>query len=93
MKVLCIDDKIRPGELKGPMPVVGEVYTVMDEWVSYWRNPNGCLCYLLEELAPNIPPFGICGYNADRFIKAENPTDENTTENEHTELVPVALPL
>lgn len=94
MKVICIDDKRRPGELSGgTMPTVGEIYTVKFQWISYFVNPAGNLCYLLEELAPVIPPHGVCGFAADRFIKAEDPTDENTIENEHTELVPVALPL
>lgn len=91
MKVLCIDDKLRPNEMYIPGCELkeGETYTVVEEVTGYDINSvtgfstNPRQCYVLAEFAA-FP--GVC-FETNRFVPLSE-IDETTFErNYQKELV------
>lgn len=84
MKVLCIDDKPRPGEVPGIEPKEGETYTVSQEGNGECAITHKLIpCYRLVELSN--PPNDW--HDKDRFIPVSSIDETEFERNYNKELV------
>lgn len=91
MKVLCIDDKIRPGEMIMPGGKIkeGETYNAIETVTGYSFDPvigkftDPKACYRLAEFTS---PTDIC-FETDRFIPLSNIDELTFNRNYQKELV------
>lgn len=83
MKVICIDDKPRPGDYTGSVNVKeGNTYTVLREAIGFGQDFRACRCYVLFEIPKSVNPNNL--FEVNRFIRLSD-IDETELINEKIE--------
>lgn len=82
MKVMCIDDSVRPGAGQGGLLKYGEIYTVIDQYPCWHGLYKGDIVYSILELNPDNYQF-----LASRFAPLSNIDETELIEERQLQTV------